>query len=123
MIYLRAICCHVSLEPFSSHFQALNLTFQVHMTGLMGQDDERKRKAAQFVRKYSQAVARDLPNNSVVQALNDYEMEQVAIQNREADGLMRGFQEWLVSDKSEGFAALSQIHALRSFTQWHQQRL
>lgn len=76
----------------------------------MGQDEERKRRAAWFVRKHSQAVAQDLPNNSVAQALNDYESEQTATKKRVADGLMKGFQEWMVSDKSERFAAFCQIH-------------
>lgn len=70
----------------------------------MGQADDRRRKAAQFVRKYSQPVARDLPDNRVAQAVNDYEMNQADIESREGGGLMRGFQEWLFSDNDDGFA-------------------
>lgn len=69
----------------------------------MGQADDRKRKAAQFVRKYSQPVARDLPDNRVAQAVNDYEMNQVVVESQEGGGLMRAFQEWLFSDNSDEF--------------------
>ncbi|ROW03610.1 hypothetical protein VPNG_07167 [Cytospora leucostoma] len=76
----------------------------------MSQGDARKRRAAMFTRRFSPAVALDLPNNDVAQALNDYEMEQVAIRNREAEGLMKGFQEWLISDRNEGDERYAELH-------------
>lgn len=65
---------------------------------------DREAKAESFVRQFSSKVAADLPENELAQFLMENQHLDIARENRERDGNVSNFNQWLCAASPDRFA-------------------
>lgn len=66
----------------------------------------RREEAESFVRRNSDKVAADLPDNEMAQFLAKTQRQEIDLKNREINGMAKDFSHWLATENLDRFVAV-----------------
>lgn len=69
----------------------------------------RREEAESFVRRNSDKVAADLPDNEMAQFLAKNQRQEIDLKNREINGMAKDFSHWLAAESLDRFVAVGPI--------------